>query len=397
MWEKLGKVETNLSKISTIILGLQTGKDPLFMGKIVRTINPNLVEFMSKDYKGYVEKELLKSLLKGRDVRKWNITWEGNYVLAPHAGNNFEPIGENELREKYSNAYQFFNSNESKIKNRKWYGKNAEQLHGIWYALMYFDYAKYYNQPKILTPALTDKNNFALDKNNRFFVLGTAGVYGIIPKDNINIKFLLGILNSSLSEYFLKKICPIKQGGYFQYSTKFLEKLPIKLPETTEEKKIANQIIKKVDEILELHKSEIADINAILKGEETEKLYNLPKVMFSITDNAKFEKVKIEENKIYINSLDFIELKDKKIRDFVEVHLNSLTEKLSKSKEVKNQILNIAVPKSDKVLKEIIEKGGTDQSQIKDKIKKLEDEINELVYQIYGITKEDRKIVDGCL
>ncbi|MCK4429402.1 MAG: N-6 DNA methylase [Candidatus Aenigmarchaeota archaeon] len=397
LWEKLGKVETNLSKISTIILGLQTGKDPLFMGKIVRTINPNLVEFMSKDYKGYVEKELLKSLLKGRDVRKWNITWEGNYVLAPHAGNNFEPIGENELREKYSNAYQFFNSNESKIKNRKWYGKNAEQLHGIWYALMYFDYAKYYNQPKILTPALTDKNNFALDKNNRFFVLGTAGVYGIIPKDNINIKFLLGILNSSLSEYFLKKICPIKQGGYFQYSTKFLEKLPIKLPETTEEKKIANQIIKKVDEILELHKSEIADINAILKGEETEKLYNLPKVMFSITDNAKFEKVKIEENKIYINSLDFIELKDKKIRDFVEVHLNSLTEKLSKSKEVKNQILNIAVPKSDKVLKEIIEKGGTDQSQIKDKIKKLEDEINELVYQIYGITKEDRKIVDGCL
>jgi type II restriction/modification system DNA methylase subunit YeeA len=60
-------------------------------------------------------------------------------------------------------------------------------------------------------------------------------------------------------------------------------------------------------------------------------------------------------------------------------------------------ILNIAVPKSNEVLKETIKKGGVDQSQIKEKIKKLEDEINELVYQIYGITKEERKIVEENL
>ncbi len=113
-----------------------------------------------------------------------------------------------------------------------------------------------------------------------------------------------------------------------------------------------------------------------------------------ISDNAKFEKVKSEGSKIFINSEDFIEIKEKKIRDFVEVYLNSNSEKLSKAKDVKNIILNISVPKSDEVLKGIIKKGGADQSQIKERIKKLEDEINELVYQIYGITKDERKIVE---
>ena len=116
----------------------------------------------------------------------------------------------------------------------------------------------------------------------------------------------------------------------------------------------------------------------------------------NISDNVKFEKVKIEGSKIYINSNDFIEIKDKKIKDFVEIYLNSNSEKLSKSKDVKNLILNISVPKSDEILKEIIKKGGVNQSQIKEKIKKLEGEINELVYKIYGVgnTTEERNIIE---
>jgi len=146
-----------------------------------------------------------------------------------------------------------------------------------------------------------------------------------------------------------------------------------------------------------LHKSGIIDIDAVLEGKETEKLCNLPKVAFSISDNAKFEKIEADDIKIFINPHDFIEIKDKKIRDFVEIYLNSNSEKLAKAKDVKSMILNISVPKSVEFLKEIIKKGGADRSQIKEKIKKLGDEINELVYHIYGITKEERRIVEENL
>lgn len=394
--EKIDRTKTKLIDISRILLGIQTGKDGLFIGTITKK-NNILVEFKSKIDKGDVEIDLLKPLLRGRDVRKWSVVFSDLYVLCLHDKKEFEPLSENILREHYSGTFQFIKSNEKAIRERKWYGKTAQQLHGVWYALMYYEQAKFFSQPKILTPALTNKNNFTIDNNGNFFVLGTAGVYGIVPKSGINIKYLLGILNSNVSEYYLKKICPIKQGGYFQYSTKFLERLPIKLPSTLEEKKIADQIIKKADEILELHKSGIVDIDAILEGEETEKLCNLPKVTFNISDNAKVEKIKADDSKISINSQDFIEIKDKKIRDFVEIYLNSNSEKLSKAKDAKSMILNISVPKSDEVLKEIIKKGIADQSKFKEKIKKSEDEINELVYQIYGIAKEEKKIVEESL
>ncbi|MBI5253612.1 MAG: N-6 DNA methylase [Euryarchaeota archaeon] len=394
---KIDGVKTKLSDVSKILLGIQTGKDGLLVGKITKKKSESLVEFTSKEDKAQIETELLKPLLRGREVRRWGTRWSGSYVICPHEQVSFQPLNEKELKDHYNTTFEFLKKHESEIRKRLMYGQTAEEKTGAWYSLMYFDYAKFYGKPKILTPALTDKNNFTIDEKGYFFVLGTAGVYGIIPNDKIDMKYLLGVLNSQISEYYLKKICPIKQGGYFQYSTKFLERLPIKLPQTPEEKKIADQIIEKVDEILELHKQGIADIDAVLEGEETEKLCNLPKVAFSIKDDAKFEKIKVDGNKIYINRKDHIEIKDKKVLDFVAVYLNFINEKLAKSKDVRSAILNLPVLKSEEILKEIVKKGSADYSQIKEKIKKLEQEINELVYEIYGVTKEERKIIEGNL
>ena len=175
--------------------------------------------------------------------------------------------------------------------------------------------------------------------------------------------------------------------------TGYLEKLPIKLPETEDEKRIAEQIIKKVDEILELKMKLSVDIEELLKGEETEKLPYLASVSFSIRDDAKFERVEVKGDKIFISSEDYIEIKDKRTRDFVVVYLNSVAEKLSKSKDVKGLIYNVEVPKSVDVLNEIVRK---DKTEIEEEIRKLEDEINGLVFEIYGVT-EEREIVEAAV
>ena len=52
-------------------------------------------------------------------------------------------------------------------------------------------------------------------------------------------------------------------------------------------------------------------------------------------------------------------------------------------------ILNIPVPKSDDIIKEIIEKGSVDYTKNKGKIQKLEEEINTLVYELYGLKKKE--------
>jgi type I restriction-modification system DNA methylase subunit len=400
-WQIAGKEEqkliskikqrgTQLKKLhAQIHEGLITGADDVFV------VNEKTIHSLR------LESQLLKPVLKGKYIRKYSALSPRLFLIFPYKieDGKVRLIPENELK-NYSNIYAYLSSYKDKLSKRYCVKTKGYE----WYSYHDFANPSWFETIKIVTPDISETNNFAIDaginifSKKQFYYL-THTCYCINLNDSGyrgNLLFL-GILNSKLIEFVFKKLS-VKLGkkGY-RYITQYLEQLPIKLPSTPEEKKTASQIIKKVDEILELHKSGIADIDAVLEGEETEKLHQLPKVVFSIKDNAKFEKVRPEDSKVYINSEDFVEIKEKKIKDFAEIYLNFNSEKLSKSKDVKNLILNIPIPKSDEILKEIIKKGGADQSQIKEKIKKLEDEINELVYQIYRIRKEERKVVEESL
>ena len=332
-----------------------------------------------------IGKDTNKKCLRGKDVKKYQIIFRDKHVLYTNGLD----------LSNYSNTKAFLSEFKSKLSNRAQFKQRSDMQ---WYEIEQPVSREIFEATKIITPSISDINNFTIDKEG-YYCLDSC--YIIIAKNNFKEKlkysYLLGVLNSGVLEFYLKQISPFVRGRWYTYKKQYTDALPIKLPEKPEEKKIADQIIKKVDEILELHKSEIVDIDAVLEGEESEKLHQLPNVSFKINDNAKFEKVKSDGSKTYINSDDFIEIRNRKIKDFVEVYLNSNSEKLSKAKDVKNIILNISVPKSDEILKEIIKKGGAGKSQITEKVKKLDDEINELVYKLYSITKGEKETIESSL
>jgi type I restriction-modification system DNA methylase subunit len=387
---KINKKGTKLKEIQAQIHeGLITGADDVFV------VNENTIHTLR------LESQLLKPVLKGKYIRKYSILSPKLFLIFPYKmeGGKVGLISEEELK-SYYNIYAYLLSYKDKLSKRYCVKTKGYE----WYSYHDFANPSWFECIKIVTPDISEKNNFTIDvglnifdKKQFYYLTHTCYCINLINSNLRKALLLLGILNSRLTEFIFKKIS-VKLGkkGY-RYITQYLEKLPIKLPETPEEKKIANQIIKKVDEILELNKQGIVDIENVLEGEETGKLSNLPKVSFSIRDDAKFDKVKSEGNRIYINSQDFIEIKDKKVFDFIRVYLSSSSEKLKKSKDVKALILNLPAPKSNEILKEIIKKGGADQSQIKEKIKKLEDEINGLVYRLYGITKEEKEIIEKAI
>ena len=115
--------------------------------------------------------------------------------------------------------------------------------------------------------------------------------------------------------------------------------------------------------------------------------------MARIRKYINFFEEKIFSGREFKSKKEFI----KKIRDFVVAFINLNKEEIMKSKDVKTMIYNISVPESDKVMKEIIEKGSINPEEIKEKIKKLEEEINQLVYKLYGITSEEQKIIEESL
>jgi len=179
-----------------------------------------------------LEHELLRSILRGRDVRAYAINDEPKLLLFPYVekDRDFHLIPEPQLR-RYPVAYGFLKMHYERLAERVWFGKNATELSGAWYGAMYLERASSFSKPHLLTPSLSRVANFA-PGNGSLFATGTAGVTGVIPKSGLSTSYLLGLLNSTLLSVYVSKHSPIYQGGFRKYSAPYLRELPIKIDQS---------------------------------------------------------------------------------------------------------------------------------------------------------------------
>jgi len=118
-----------------------------------------------------------------------------------------------------------------KLKSRKLDDKYIEEWGKKWYSLWRERDPRLLSKPKIITPRISDINRFALDEKGEFYIMDSC--VAIIPKKSINkksinMKYLLGILNSRLMFLLITKISTFVQGRYYSFTRTYLEKLPIK-------------------------------------------------------------------------------------------------------------------------------------------------------------------------
>lgn len=328
--------------------------------------------------------------------------WQELFTLFPHKEKNGRiiVIPENELKIEYPKAFEYFKIHKESLMSRIWFGKNPMELYGSFYALMYSDSPETYKKVRILTPALTSGANFTINPFGYFFVGGTAGVLGIIPEE-INERYLLGVLNSKLFDYYLRHLTPVKAGGYNQYSAKVLENLPIHLPKTPEEQKLADEITKKVDQILEKVKLEqkiekfpdeyIQEYRS--RGEECD-----PHIKISFVSNHKVIEPVIERNVDGGGYNIIIGKKEKPIYAESEVKADYVVTALKGKSAKKDEKMQLLIPKSDAIVEEILKKLEDNKAKTKSpSVAKLEIEINELVYKLYRLNEKDVMVIEDFL
>ena len=112
---------------------------------------------------------------------------------------------------------------------------------------------------KLITLDTARVNSFALDETG---FLSSTTIYSIILKDKRKEYYLyvLGILNSSLMNYYHKKMTIPQAGGFYRYQALFIKDLPIiiapkkilLIAKQVSEllSKISNKNFKKTDDIL---------------------------------------------------------------------------------------------------------------------------------------------------
>ena len=222
--------------------------------------------------------ELIKPLLRGRDIEAWMTDNDDQFLINPHNGikeKGIKPIDINKYPAIKNHLDQFI----EKLSKR---GDKGETPYNLRNCAYLDDFSK----PKIVYPEITSQFSFTYDEtgamcNNKNYII-TEDANAIANGANQSmLKSLLAILNSNLAKLWIWYNCPVLNGGARNISTTYFENFRIPLENT----EILQQLAALADQIIEAKKTG-EDISA-LENEVNNLVYQL----YGVTDAEEIEAV----------------------------------------------------------------------------------------------------------
>ncbi|MCX6133031.1 MAG: Eco57I restriction-modification methylase domain-containing protein [Ignavibacteriales bacterium] len=245
---RLGDLTTN------IFQGPKAGADNVFILKLLtRGTGKCRCYSESLDREVDLEAGILRTYVKGKFIRRYNIHREANEVTIFPYDSNATLLSAEHMAKEFPLTWQYLNdSANKKILNQREEGRFGKN----WWCYSRPQNMKILWHRKILTPFNAFKCSFGLDDRGDFvFSAGVSGAYGIVLKHEAkaSYEFLLAILNSSLTFFVIKNISTALRGNFWSFENKYLLKLPIRTVdlEDPRDKQAHDQIVKLANEMLQ--------------------------------------------------------------------------------------------------------------------------------------------------
>lgn len=178
-------------------------------------------ELIKEDYKSA---EIIRPILRGREVEKFYTQWEGDYLINSHNGqksNKLEPID----IELYPAIKRHLDLYKEQLISR------ADQGY-TYYNLRNCAYLKEFSKEKIIWKRIGSQLRFSYSDNEMFSLDSTCIATGE------KIKYLTVLLNSKLCQYQLFESAPRTGMGDLIISVQALEPLLVYYPNKEEQEKI---------------------------------------------------------------------------------------------------------------------------------------------------------------
>ena len=224
--------------------------------------------------------EVLKPFLRGRDVKRWQVNFAEQYLIKIESSENrvhpwsSQFLGEAE--EIFANTYPAIHAHfepfREQLINRYDQGKYFWELRSC-------AYWEEFEQPKIILRCFMNKATFAFDKEAFFHNNALHMIAGVN-------EYVVAILNSSVSWWFLCQICTDLQNGYLQAFQENLFQIPVPYANAEQQ----STIIQLVDRIFD---AKYANPNANVSSLENDiddlvySLYNLTPEEIAIVREAE--------------------------------------------------------------------------------------------------------------
>ena len=244
--KKLESSGKTLEELNTKIrLGIATGSNDAFL------IDEDQKRAFCK--KNPINTEIIKPILRGRDISRYSYTLPKQYVLLTKNGVDVE--------KDYPDIYEHLKSFGDKFKNRGAQGQHWTNLRACSF---YDDFKK----EKIVWIELSDLGRFSLC-NDEVYLLNSA--YFLLPPSGIDSKFLLGILNSSTIRFYLRLVAETSGMGTSRWINNYVKEFPIPGVEPDQQ----TEIITIVDRLLQLKAADPNANTADLEKEIDKRVYAL--------------------------------------------------------------------------------------------------------------------------
>ena len=183
--------------------------------------------------------ELIRPILRGRDIKRYGYSFADIYLIASHNGyinSNGNWISRIDMND-YPTVKQHLNFFEPKLSSRADQGDTPYNLRSC-------AYMNDFSKPKIVWAELARTGNaFTFDKHNNF--IGNTGYILIMSeqaKNTIGYNFLLAALNSKAALFYLDVISTRLDETGWRWLRQYVEYLPIPILSLAEQGNI-NEII----------------------------------------------------------------------------------------------------------------------------------------------------------
>ncbi|NLX12732.1 MAG: hypothetical protein GXY44_03645 [Phycisphaerales bacterium] len=189
-------------------------------------------------------------------MKRWLPLEPERFVLFPYENHDgkWRPIPAVKFETSYPKAWKYLLENRKRLESRE---SGKMMASPVWYGYVYPKNLEVMAKPKILVPAIATNAEYCIDELGKYYYVGSGGGGGgghAIVTDKIDLQYLCGLLNSKLLDAFLQLITTPFHSGWFAYSKAYIAQIPIKLPATAEEKKLAERIARWVREIMDAKK-----------------------------------------------------------------------------------------------------------------------------------------------
>lgn len=249
--ETLGHMSQN------VFTGLQTSADAVYILEKRGEPQGGVVRVYSKALGRVVELEtaLLKPLLSGKHIRRYAARDSLQLLLFPYrvSDGKAELIAQQEFEQRYSRTWQYLLDNRQTLEDRE----RGKMRHERWYAFGRTQSLGLHECRKLAIPRLVQHLEVFYDREGRFY-LDNVDVGGLLLKDteDSNYRFVLGLLNSKLLDWYFQQISAPFRGNFRSANRQFIEPLPIRSLDlsVSGDRAMHDRIVRLVDDMLDLHR-----------------------------------------------------------------------------------------------------------------------------------------------